>query len=112
ADRQTLEVELWDAFEKGEFEIYFQSQVDLRDAHITGAEALLRWRHPTRGLILPGEFIPVVEAVGLMERLGRWILMEACKAAMRWPKELRIAVNVSPVQFTRGDLVEAVGAAL
>ena len=112
AARQTLEVELWDAFENGEFEVYYQPEIDLRDERIVGAEALLRWNHPTRGLVSPGEFIPVVEAIGLMEPLGRWVLAEACRTAVAWPGKLRLAVNVSAVQFTRGDLVEAVGSAL
>jgi diguanylate cyclase (GGDEF)-like protein len=110
--RQTLEVELWDALAKEQFELHYQPQVDLSSQEIVGFEALLRWRHPTRGLVSPAEFVPVAEAVGLIEPLGGWVLHQACAAAARWPKPLKVAVNVSPVQFTRGNLRATVSAAL
>jgi len=110
--RQQLEVELWDAFEKGEFDVFYQPQVRLDTGRIIGAEALLRWRHPERGFVPPVEFIPVIEAIGLMEPAGRLVLAKACTAAARWPADITLAVNVSSVQFTRDDLVAAVGGAL
>jgi diguanylate cyclase (GGDEF)-like protein len=110
--RQRLEVELWDAFEKGEFDVFYQPQVRLADGLIIGAEALLRWRHPERGFVPPSEFIPVIEAIGLMEPAGRLVLAKACAAAARWPADITLAVNVSSVQFTRDDLVTAVSGAL
>jgi EAL domain-containing protein (putative c-di-GMP-specific phosphodiesterase class I) len=110
--RQTLEVELWDALEKEQFELHYQPQVDLGSQEIVGFEALVRWRHPTRGLVSPAEFVPAAEAVGLIEPLGAWVLRRACADAVGWPKPVKVAVNVSPVQFTRGDLRETVLAAL
>src|SRR5262249_17874847 len=102
----------WDAFEKGEFDVFYQPQVRLDDGQIIGAEALMRWRHPERGYVPPSEFIPVIESMGLMEPAGRLVLGKACAAAMRWPTEVKLSVNVSPVQFSRDDLVLAVESAL
>ncbi len=110
--RRELEVELWDAFDRGELEAFYQPQVDLADRRIVGVEALARWRHPERGYVLPSEFVPVAEAVGLIEPLGLWILERACEDAARWPVPIKVAVNVSPLQFTRSDLAANVEAAL
>ncbi len=110
--RQVLEVDLWDAFERNQFEVHYQPQVDLASEAIVGVEALVRWRHPTRGFVSPAEFVPVAEAVGLIEPLGAFVLKEACAAVARWPKPVKVAVNVSPLQFTRGDLVATVRSAL
>jgi diguanylate cyclase (GGDEF)-like protein len=110
--RQALEVDLWDAFEGNQFEVHYQPQVELARGDIVGVEALVRWRHPKRGFVPPAEFIPVAEAVGLIEPLGAFVLEEACAAVARWPKQLKVAVNVSPIQFARGDLVAAVRSAL
>jgi diguanylate cyclase (GGDEF)-like protein len=110
--RRRLETELWEAFENGEFDVYYQPQVNLNDGRIIGAEALLRWRHPERDFVPPSEFIPVLEAVGLMEPVGRLVLDKACAAAVHWPAHIKIAVNVSSVQFRRDDLVGAVAGAL
>jgi diguanylate cyclase (GGDEF)-like protein len=111
-DRQAIEVDLWEAMEREEFEVYYQPQVELATEVITGAEALLRWRHPERGFVSPALFIPVAEAIGLIEPLGAWVLKRACADAAAWPEEAKIAVNVSPVQFTRGDLLATVNEAL
>jgi diguanylate cyclase (GGDEF)-like protein len=111
-ERRELEVALWDAFERDEFEVFYQPQVSLADRRLVGVEALIRWRHPQRGYVPPMEFIPVAEAVGLIEPLGRWILQRACKEVARWPGEISLSVNVSPVQFVRGDLVDTVEKAL
>jgi diguanylate cyclase (GGDEF)-like protein len=110
--RQQIEMEVWEAFERGQFEVAYQPQVNLADGRIVGAEALLRWRHPVRGFIPPAEFIPVIETIGLMELAGRFILERACRAAASWPEHVRIAVNVSSVQFTRDDLVALVAGTL
>jgi diguanylate cyclase (GGDEF)-like protein len=110
--RSELEVELWDAFDGDEFEVFYQPQIDLADRTVVGVEALLRWRHPTRGYVSPALFVPVAEAVGLIEPLGRWILQKACAEVARWQVPLKLAVNISPVQFVRGDLLATVGEAL
>ncbi|UIJ71760.1 EAL domain-containing protein [Aurantimonas sp. HBX-1] len=110
--RLELEADLNRAFENDEFQVFYQPQVDLVSGEMVGAEALLRWQHPTRGFVSPAVFIPVAEETGLIHRLGAWVLTTACREAMRWPSTMRIAVNVSAVQFLTGDLVAAVGDAL
>ncbi len=110
--RQQLEVELWEAFDRDEFEIWYQPQVSLRDGQIVGAEALLRWPHAERGLISPEEFIPVACAVGLIRLLGERVLERACAEVAKWPVPVTLAVNLATVQITGGDLVEAVRRAL
>ncbi len=112
AKRQNLESELWEAFERRDFELYYQPQVDLCDERLTGFEALLRWNHPRLGFISPAEFVPIAEASGLIQRLGAWVLEEACATAAAWPPTIKLAVNVSPVQFARGDLVRTIEHAL
>ena len=79
---------------------------------ITGCEALLRWRHPQRGMISPADFIPIAEETGLINQLGEWVLTTACAEAASWPDDVRLAVNVSPVQFKSGTLALKVIAAL
>lgn len=96
---RTLELDLREAIANGGFEIFYQPLVGLEDDRITGCEALLRWSHPQRGPISPAEFIPVAEDTGLINALGEWVLNEACAEAARWPDDIKIAVNVSPVQF-------------
>jgi diguanylate cyclase (GGDEF)-like protein/PAS domain S-box-containing protein len=110
--RQNLETHLWEAFEREEFEVHYQPQVDLADERIVGFEALLRWRHPLLGYVPPTEFIPIAEATGLILKLGAWVLEEACMTAATWPHPIALAVNVSPVQLARGDLVRTVAKAL
>jgi EAL domain-containing protein (putative c-di-GMP-specific phosphodiesterase class I) len=110
--RQMLELGLWDAFDQGQFELHYQPQVELSTGEVIGAEALLRWRHPTRGFVSPMEFIPVAETIGLIEHLGNWVLRQACLDAMRWPKPIKVGVNVSPAQFARGDFLAAATATL
>ena len=99
-------------FGEGGFEVQYQPLVSLRDNRVTGCEALLRWRHPTRGMISPADFIPVAEETGLIAELGEWVLATACAAAVTWPDHVRIAVNVSPVQFRNPSLPLKVGAVL
>jgi EAL domain-containing protein (putative c-di-GMP-specific phosphodiesterase class I) len=96
----------------GQFELHYQPVVNLQDITITGFEALLRWHHPERGLISPAEFIPIAEETGLINQLGEWVLRTACAEAMTWPDDIKIAVNVSPVQFNNQALVLTVIGAL
>lgn len=110
--RQDLELALWGAFERGEFEVFYQPQVDLSTGTIVGVEALLRWYRPGVGYIPPSEFVAVAETIGLIRPLGEWVLRTACADAATWPEAIRLAVNVSSLQFTRGDLVATVDAAL
>jgi EAL domain-containing protein (putative c-di-GMP-specific phosphodiesterase class I) len=94
------------------FEIHYQPLVDLAGKNVTGCEALLRWRHPERGMIPPAEFIPIAEEIGLIVELGEWVLRKACEDAMDWPGHVRLAVNVSPMQFKSKTLALKVAAAL
>jgi len=110
--RGVLEMDLRQAILDGGFEIYYQPVVDLRSNQISGCEALLRWRHPRRGMISPVEFIPVAEETGLINQLGEWVLTTACVEAATWPDNIKLAVNVSPVQFRSDTLALKVVAAL
>ena len=111
-ERLALERDLTDAIEAGAFELAYQPQIGLRSGAWTGAEALVRWRHPERGLVSPAEFIPVAEETGLIHRLGALVLHAACRDALRWPETIKVAVNVSPLQFLTGDIVGTVRSAL
>ncbi|SEC10163.1 bifunctional diguanylate cyclase/phosphodiesterase [Bradyrhizobium erythrophlei] len=111
--RRELEVELRQTIAAGSgLEVYYQPCVDLRSNEITGCEALVRWRHPVRGMISPADFVPIAEETGLINQLGEWVLMTACKEAVNWPDHVKLAVNVSPVQFRTGTLALKVIAAL
>ena len=110
--RRTLELDLRKALALGEFELFYQPLVRLETNQVSGLEALLRWRHPQRGLVPPGEFIPLAEDIGLIGPIGAWVLKEACREATSWPSELKVAVNLSPVQFKNGTVVLDVVAAL
>jgi diguanylate cyclase (GGDEF)-like protein len=110
--RRILELDLRKAITAGEFEVFYQPIVNLADNRISGFEALLRWNHPTRGRVLPSEFIPLAEETGLIVPIGAWVLRQACAQAMTWPSDLRVAVNASPVQFRSKGLVSAVMSAL
>ena len=110
--RRMLELDLRKAFANGEFELFYQPLISLSTNAINGFEALLRWRHPERGLVAPGEFIPLAEEIGLIAPLGEWVLRTACTEAMRWPGELKVAVNLSPAQFRSRGVVNAVLTAL
>ncbi len=105
-----LENSLRSALLRNEFEIYYQPKVDMRSNHIVGAEALLRWHHPTRGLVLPGEFVQLAEEAGLMHEIGNWVLDVACSQLRVWRENgygnLRLAVNVAAVQFRAIHLIE------
>lgn len=113
--RLTLEAELTQAAERGEFELFYQPQLHLADGRLIGAEALIRWRHPVRGLVSPGEFMPVVNTSPISERIAEWVLLTACAKAAAWERaghRLRIGVNLSPSQFRSGDLAASVAQAL
>ena len=110
--RRRLEVELRRALAAGEFELYYQPLVALSDGAITGFEALLRWRHPQRGMVAPAEFIGLAEEIGLIVPLGEWALRQACAEAATWPGNLKVAVNLSCAQFRSGNLIHAVLTAL
>jgi diguanylate cyclase (GGDEF)-like protein len=110
--RRELEGDLRSAIAEGGFEIHYQPLVDLRSDEIAGCEALLRWRHPVRGMVSPAEFVPVAEETGLIEEIGQWVLRTACAEAAAWPAHIRVAVNVSPVQFKSPTLSLKVAAAL
>jgi diguanylate cyclase (GGDEF)-like protein/PAS domain S-box-containing protein len=110
--RRSLEMDLRRALVDGGFEVYYQPCLSLQTNAITGCEALVRWRHPQRGMISPAEFIPLAEDTGLINQLGEWVLTTACKEAVTWPDNIRLAVNVSPIQFRSGTLALKVMAAL
>jgi len=110
--RRSLELELRQAISDGSLEIYYQPVVNLEDGKVSSCEALLRWRHSERGMISPAEFIPIAEDSGLINQLGLWVLNTACAEAATWPDHVRVAVNVSPVQFRSPSLALNVAAAL
>jgi diguanylate cyclase (GGDEF)-like protein len=110
--RHILETDLRQAIVDGGFEVYYQPCLSLQDDSITGCEALVRWRHPQRGMISPVDFIPIAEETGLINQLGEWVLTTACMEAATWPGHIKLAVNVSPVQFKSGTLALKVIAAL
>ena len=110
--RRALEIDLHNAVAGNEFEAHYQPLVDLGTGDICTIEALARWRHPVHGMILPDRFIPVAEERGMITAIGRWMLRRACADAVAWPDHIRVAVNLSPVQFRNSDLVEIVSTAL
>ena len=107
-----MERDLRQALLDGGFEIHYQPLVDLARDKVTGCEALLRWRHPERGMVSPAEFIPVAEDTGLIVELGEWVLRTACAEAATWPAHVRLAVNVSPVQLKCPTLALKIASAL
>ena len=111
-ERSSLSRDLRQALVHEEFEVYHQPQSRLTDNQTIGYEALIRWRHPTRGMISPADFIPIAEETALIVPIGEWVLRKACATAASWPEPYRIAVNLSPVQFTHGGLPETVHAIL
>ncbi|WP_065754731.1 bifunctional diguanylate cyclase/phosphodiesterase [Bradyrhizobium paxllaeri] len=110
--RRSLEMDLRRALVDGGFEVHYQPCLGLQTNAITGCEALVRWRHPHRGMISPAEFVPLAEDTGLINQLGEWVLTTACKEAVTWPDSIRLAVNVSPIQFKSGTLALKVMGAL
>ncbi|HEY7383567.1 MAG TPA: EAL domain-containing protein [Beijerinckiaceae bacterium] len=110
--RRFLELDLRKALGAGDFELVYQPLYNLKLAAITGFEALLRWNHPEKGLISPSDFIPVAEESEQILALGDWVLRQACEEAAHWPDDIKVAVNVSAVQFRRGTLAQTVISAL
>jgi diguanylate cyclase (GGDEF)-like protein len=112
AERHAIEADMRLGLARGEFELHYQPVVDVRTRSVSGVEALVRWRHPTHGLIPPARFIPLAESTGLIIPLGEWVLRQACRDAMSWPAHISVAVNLSAVQFRKCDLLDAVRRAL
>jgi diguanylate cyclase (GGDEF)-like protein len=110
--KRALELDLREAEARGELEVYFQPLVQLEPRRVSGFEALLRWHHPTLGMVMPSRFIPLAEETGLIASMGAWVLRQSCLEAATWPGQTRVAVNLSPVQFERSDIVEIVASAL
>ena len=110
--RRSLEIDLRHAMANEEFELYYQPLVNLKSGRISTCETLLRWNHPVRGSVSPAEIIPVVEDMGLIVDLGRWILRRACMECMTWPEAVNIAVNFSSQQFHRRDVLNDIRYAL
>ncbi len=110
--RRTLERDLQVAIGEEALEVYYQPLVACGGGEVEGYEALLRWQHPTRGMVPPSQFIPIAEESGLIIPLGRWVLDQACRTASRWETPLRMAVNLSPTQFKQGNLVGQIASAL
>jgi diguanylate cyclase (GGDEF)-like protein len=110
--RRAQEMDLRSAIARSEFKVYYQPLVNLATGQITAFEALLRWDHPTRGLVSPSEFVPLAEETGMILAIGAWVLRTACFEAKNWPSDIHVAVNLSPKQFKKGDLVAIVREAL
>jgi diguanylate cyclase (GGDEF)-like protein len=111
-ERRDIEGDLRIAIQEGQFEVHYQPLLDLSTGAITCFEALVRWRHPTRGLMLPADFIPIAEESSLIIPIGEWVLRQACRDAAGWPDGIKVAVNLSPAQLKRGDLITVTVSAL
>jgi diguanylate cyclase (GGDEF)-like protein len=110
--RSALERDMRNGLVENQFHVFYQPLVNLRTQKVTSFEALLRWEHPERGRLSPTEFIPLAEETGLIVRLGEWVLRMACSEAMEWADDISVSVNLSPVQFAKGDIVATVMNAL
>jgi diguanylate cyclase (GGDEF)-like protein/PAS domain S-box-containing protein len=110
--RRALEHDLRDALANDELELHYQPSIDLASGRVAGFEALLRWSHPERGAISPVEFVPIAENIGLIDGLGEWVLRRACADAAGWPSDVRVAVNLSPLQFKSRKVLQSVLVAL
>jgi diguanylate cyclase (GGDEF)-like protein/PAS domain S-box-containing protein len=115
-ERQTLEADLRRALERREFVLHYQSKTNLENGAVTGAEALIRWLHPKRGMLSPGQFVPIAEDCGLIVPIGQWVLREACRQARAWQKaglpSVPVAVNISALEFRHKDFLAGVRAVL
>jgi predicted signal transduction protein with EAL and GGDEF domain len=110
--RRELEMNLRNALVNNELELYYQPLVNLKNNEISAFEALLRWHHPTRGMISPNDFIPIAEETGLIVPVGEWVLRKACEETANWPTDVKVAVNLSPAQLKSRNLVQVVMSAL
>jgi len=110
--RRLLELDLREAVVKQEFKLHYQPIVNLQTGEITSLEALIRWQHPRRGQVLPGDFIPLAEDLGLIVPIGEWVINRACADAATWADHIKVAVNLSPIQLLNKDLVDVVTRAL
>jgi len=110
--RHELEKELRHAIQNNQFELHYQPIIDVKTHKICAAEALIRWQHPSKGLVFPDQFIPIAEETGLITEIGEWVLDSACREAVRWPNNIHVAVNLSPVQLRKRDLADVVSRAL
>lgn len=110
--RRTSELELRRALALRQLEVFYQPQVDTTRNCLVGFEALIRWRHPEKGLISPANFLPIAEEIGVIVPIGEWVLRTACREAMNWPEHITVAVNASPLQFDKGNFAESVKKAL
>jgi diguanylate cyclase (GGDEF)-like protein len=110
--RRQMELDLRQTVREGGFELHFQPLYSLSEQRLKGFEALIRWNHPQRGLVGPGEFIPLAEETGLIVQIGEWVIREACAQAAQWPGELSVAVNISPRQFSSPALAQTIVQAL
>jgi diguanylate cyclase (GGDEF)-like protein len=110
--RRAMEADLQKGLAAGEFELHYQPLVDLRSNEITGCEALLRWFHPQKGLVSPGEFVPLAEENGFIVALGEWVIRQACLTAAGWPEPLKVSVNLSPAQFRNSHMASVIVSAL
>jgi diguanylate cyclase (GGDEF)-like protein len=110
--RRNLEIDLRKALKGGEFQLFYQPLIDLETDEVSGFEALLRWFHPERGLVPPSEFIPLAEELRLIVPIGEWALKQACQDAVSWPSHMKVAVNISPAQFSANTLLHHVMLAL
>ena len=111
-DRQALEADLRQALEEGQLSIFYQPSVELSTQKVVGFEALARWTHPVRGAVSPSIFVPLAEETGLINILGEWVLRTACLEAAKWPAHVKVAVNLSPLQFANKGLPSLVANAL
>ncbi|MDN3569843.1 EAL domain-containing protein [Methylobacterium longum] len=110
--RRRLELDMRQALARREFQLHYQPQLQLESDRIIGCEALIRWRHPDRGMVSPLDFIPLAEEIGLIVPIGEWVIRQACRDAVTWPAPMSVAVNVSPAQFKSDRLVETIISAL
>ncbi|MCC8953785.1 EAL domain-containing protein [Bradyrhizobium sp. Pear77] len=110
--RRSLERDMRSALADGEFELHYQPFINVASGETCGFEALLRWHHPQRGMVSPAQFIPLAEETGMIVPLGEWVLRTACAEAAKWPDDLKIAINLSPVQFRSPELVPVIVHAL
>ncbi|MDQ2147560.1 EAL domain-containing protein [Alcaligenaceae bacterium A4P071] len=110
--RREIEIDLREAISQGHFALHYQPITDKHHERVVGYEALLRWHHPVKGMIMPMDFIPIAEETGLIHNIGAWALYDACREAARWPNDQTVAVNLSPIQFKNAGFVAMVESAL